>query len=303
MDADDMNKNVEESEASKSPVVTPIPWYRAPGILIVLTVVLSVLAFVYLFYRPVAVNRGPWQVLDPGRPVEPLKFEVVQEGTGAVVEPGDLILVSMWFWSRESNEIEQRNDDWWIWVGFRTEKETLFHSINPSLLSAFVGQRERGEVRFLEPSYRSGIYAGKVYVNPFGDFGSYSRVRSEYRHKSRSIYTPTSTGYTVVHIKKVFKGQLRYRTNHLRDGTWFVRCRWWGAESGVGCNLVRDRPREGWYDEARYDGVSVDGKQATFQYGPVSTPGEPWRHPSGNQSIINWREQEWASLPVGVRVR
>jgi hypothetical protein len=84
-------------------------------------------------------------VLDPGKPVEePLKFEVVQEGTGAIVEPGDLIWVSMWFWSRENDEIEQRNDDWWIWVGFRTGKETPFHSINPKLLSVFVGRKDGG---------------------------------------------------------------------------------------------------------------------------------------------------------------
>jgi hypothetical protein len=105
---------------------------------------LLLLVLLYMFHRPIEVTRGPWQVIDPGKPVEPLKFEVVEEGTGSLIESGDLILVSMWYWSSESNEIEQRNDDWWIWVGFRTEKETPFHSINLRLISAFVGLREGG---------------------------------------------------------------------------------------------------------------------------------------------------------------
>jgi hypothetical protein len=106
-------------------------------------VVLAVLVFCYLFYRPIEVTRGPWQVLDPGKAVAlPLKFEVVQEGRGAVIEPGDLVQISMWFWSPENNSIEQRDDDWWIWVGFRTNKETPFHSIDTRLASVFIGLKE-----------------------------------------------------------------------------------------------------------------------------------------------------------------
>jgi hypothetical protein len=245
----------------------------------------------YLFYRPVEVTRGPWQVLDPGRPVDdPRRFEVVQEGTGTMVEPGDLIWVSMWFWSPERNEIEQRNDDWWIWVGFRTEKDTPFHSINPKLLSAFVGMKEGG-VRFFEPSYKSGIYTGEVYVNPFGSYSYYSREK--YINKSRYIYISPNpqSGYTIVHIKKVFKGQLKYRTTYLYDGTWFLRCRWF-----MTCEYV-NTPRENWMDDARYAGVSADGRRATFQYGPVATPGKGWAG-----GMRGWDQNEWQKLPKGVQV-
>jgi hypothetical protein len=141
MNADGMNKNKGESEESKPPADMLKPWYKKPGILIM---GLIVLIFWYMFYRPIEVTRGPWQVLDPGKPVEPLKFEVMEEGTGTVVEVGDLVQISRWHWSPEEERIEQRDDDWWIWIGFRTEKETPFYSINPRLLSAFVGLKEGG---------------------------------------------------------------------------------------------------------------------------------------------------------------
>jgi hypothetical protein len=51
----------------------------------------------YLFYRPIKVPPGSWQVLDPGQLVEPLKFEVVEEGSGPVIEAGDLIQISLWW--------------------------------------------------------------------------------------------------------------------------------------------------------------------------------------------------------------
>jgi hypothetical protein len=293
-----MNGNDSEAgdqQAPNSSNTARKPWYRHRWIWIVgILLVLSVSAYQYiryqiqyLFYRPMEVTRGPWQVLDPGKPVEkPLKFEVVQEGTGAMVEPGDLIWVSMWFWSRENDVIEQRDDNWWIWVGFREKEETPFHSIDSSLLSAFIGQREGGGVRFTE-SPSQNISAGKVYTNPFGSYSAYSWGKS----KSKTIYIPCSSGYTIVYIKKVFKGQLKYRTTHLYDGTWFLRCRWF-----VTCEYVNS-PREAWYDDARYDGVSADGRQATFQYGPVATPG------TGRAGgMRGWDYDEWKSLPKGVQV-
>jgi hypothetical protein len=135
------------------------PWYRykriwIAGILLVLAV--SAHQYIqYLFYRPIEVTRGPWQVLDPGRPVEkPLAFEVVQEGAGPVVEVGDLIQTSHWHWSIKEKRIEQRDDDWWMWVGFRTAEETPFYAMNPRPLAALVGKREGTAMKFTEsPSY------------------------------------------------------------------------------------------------------------------------------------------------------
>jgi hypothetical protein len=194
----------------------------------------AMLVFWYMFYRPVEVTRGPWQVLDPGQPVEPLKFEVVEEGSGPVVEPGDLIQISLWYWSNKENRLEQRDDDWWIWVGFRTEKETPFHSISPRLVSAFVGLKEGEGGKFLEMEQRR--IPLELRSNPFGDYNYFKksergRISIPYdafyltskgtKNPPKPVYIPASTGYTVVHIKKVFKGQLRYRTTRLYDRTWF----------------------------------------------------------------------------------
>jgi hypothetical protein len=107
----------------------------------------------YLFYRPVEVTRGPWQALDPGKPVEePLTFEVVQEGTGAVVEVGDLVQLSLWW--RSATREDKYLRDWWVWVGFRTAEETPFYAMNPGLLNTLIGQREGTVMKFMEsPSY------------------------------------------------------------------------------------------------------------------------------------------------------
>jgi hypothetical protein len=122
-------------------------WVRGLGVLLLMTTTVTIVAYQYIqymFYRPIQVTRGPWQVLDPGKPVEPLEFEVVEEGNGAVIEPGDLVQVSLLTWSNIANRLVWQDDNRWIWVGFRTEKETSFHSINPQLVSAFVDLREGG---------------------------------------------------------------------------------------------------------------------------------------------------------------
>jgi hypothetical protein len=117
------------------------------------------------------------------------------------------------------------------------------------------------------------------------------------------IYVPYISGYTIVHIKKVFKGQLKYRTIHLYDGTWYESCRWWGGEGrAVGCEVIKNDPRESWRDEARYDGVSADGQRATFQYGPVAVPGRPSAGHESFEQLLTWSKNEWAKLPVGVQV-
>jgi hypothetical protein len=275
--------------------ITSDRWYLFINLMsYVLPIALIVLIPWYLFYRPIDVTRGPWQVLDPGGAVEnPLKFEVVLEGEGAVVEAGDLIQISRWGGSIDDKKIEQRDDDWWIWVGFRTEEETPFYGMNPRMVRALVGQKEGGGVRFLESSRGDDSAAGTVYINPFGSFKHY---RSS---KGSKIYIPfrSESRYTIVHIKKVFKGQLKYRTTHLYDDTWIHYCVNW-----FNCEYINDS-REGWVDEARYDGVSADGKKATFQYGPVATPGKEWKSPGSVRVADKWRSSEWDKLPVGVQVK
>jgi hypothetical protein len=109
------------------------------------------------------------------------------------------------------------------------------------------------------------------------------------------IYFQSSSGHTLVHIKKVFKGQLKYRTVRLYDDTWFHRCYDWFK-----CEYT-NRPRERWCDEALYEGVSADGQRTTFQYGPVSAPDREYALSCGG--MRGWAENEWKNLPVGVQVK
>jgi hypothetical protein len=251
------------------------PWYRQWWIWIIgILLVLSVSAYQYiqyLFYRPMEVTRGPWQVLDPGKPVEePLKFEVEREGAGPVVEVGDLVQLTLHWRSAQRRDYDYTRD-WWVWIGFRTAEETPFYGMNPRLLSTLIRQREGAAVIFTEsPSYieeggglrqreRPGTSAaGKVYINPFGSYNYYARKKSGYGDASMTVFMQTSSGHMDVHIAKVFKGQLKYRTTHLYDDTWVNHC-----YSFLSCEYTNS-PREGWVDEARYDGVSADGRRASF---------------------------------------
>jgi hypothetical protein len=295
--------------------------FKLIGVLLLLAlgVLIAYLRIQYLFYRPIEVSRGPWQVLDPGQPVEPVKFEVVEDGGGPVVEPGDLIQVSLWYWSNKDSRLERRDIDRWIWVGFRTKEETPFYSIGSNFVSTFVGLKERDGIKFLreyEPGkYKPGEYEtrvpGQLYLNPFGASRSiwgesigkregniyiphdaYYLTAIGLKNPPEPVYIPAAPGYTIVHIKKVFKGQLRYRTTRLYDGTWYHTC-----YNFLECEF-RNNPREGWYDDARYDGVSADGQVATFQYGPVETPG--MRTQGG---MRGWAGDEWKNIPVGVQVK
>jgi hypothetical protein len=165
--------NEHRNEAQDLPIEFK-PWYRRKrvwivGVLLVLALSVSIAIHRYLQYRkwyqyhferPIEVTRGPWRVLDPGQPVEPLEFEVVEEGNGAVIEPGDLVQVSLQK-LRKDNQLGQRVDDWWIWIGFRTKKETPFHSVHLKLASVFVGLRERGGSSFL----RETLWWGGLILN------------------------------------------------------------------------------------------------------------------------------------------
>jgi hypothetical protein len=79
------NEDESGREKPDPPSIAPKPWYKDKNTWII---GLPLLVFWFMFYRPIDVTRGPWQVLDPGLPVEPLKFEVVREGNGEVVEVG-----------------------------------------------------------------------------------------------------------------------------------------------------------------------------------------------------------------------
>jgi hypothetical protein len=300
-----MNENDDRAEERRAFV---LPWYGRSKVQVGGLLGLAFLVFLYMFFRPVQVTCGPWQVLDPGRPVDdPLRFEVVQEGTGPMVEPGDLVQLSLWW--RSATREDKYLRDWWVWVGFRTAEETRFYAMNPRLLNTLVGQKEGTAMKFTEsPSYieegggqrqmerpNTG-FAGKMYINPFGSYNYYAFKKSGYSDASMPISVPTRSGHMDVYITQVFKGQLKYRTTRLYDDTWIRFCGGW-----FDCKFINN-PREGWVDEARYDGVSADGRRATFQYGPVSTPGRAWEGPGSVVVSRGWIESEWNRLPRGVQV-
>jgi hypothetical protein len=300
---DENDGNIEEKPVYGAEVLNePWPWYLRKWVWIIgLLLIPSVLVYQYIhyhFYRPIEVTHEPWQVLDPGRPVTPLKFEVVQERGGTMVESGDLIQISLWRGTTGNKEIEQHDDDWWIWVGFRAKNETPFYGTSLQMVSTLVGQKEGMGIKFLESTKEGYSDAGTVHVNPFGSYNYYAQRKTGYSKSSRTIYIPfrSSPGYTIVYIKKVFKGQLKYRTTRLYDDTWIHYCSFF-----MNCKYI-NTPREGWVDEARYDGVSADGKRATFRYGPVATPGKEWKRPGSVPVSRGWIDNEWEKLPVGVQV-
>ncbi|GHU17457.1 hypothetical protein FACS189475_01310 [Betaproteobacteria bacterium] len=104
--------------------------------------------------------------------------------------------------------------------------------------------------------------------------------------------------FAPIRLGRVFKGQLKYHTTHLYDDTWIHYCSFF-----MHCEYINTL-REGWVDNARFDGVSADGKKATFQYGPLYTPGKKWNGPGSTavNEYDSWIKNEWNKLPVGMQV-
>jgi hypothetical protein len=281
-------------------------WLRRVRIIVFL-LVLALLAAGAMLLRfqseshfPLGITYEPWEVGDPGPPkivglpkVEPLRFEVLEEGAGPAAGVGDLIQVSL----RWSGDPPEKEEDWWIWIGFRMQD----HFVDHRLLAVFIGQREGGALRFTE-SRMDSRSAGHVYLIPFWNHRQYA-WRKGVEARERSIYALGRGRYTLVRIKKIFKGQLRYRGIHLRDDNWIHRSPFWGLEKAPARHIG--------LLEARFDGVSADGRRATFQYGPWFGSEESWfwiRIPSDvlgaedYRRMEHWIAEAWDRLPVGVQV-
>jgi hypothetical protein len=111
-----------------------------------------------------------------------------------VVERGDLIQVSIWLWSNKENKRIQRNDDWWIRIGFRAEKEASSYSVCHEFISAFVGLKKGDGIKFLESLTKGSLSVRRLYLNPF-EITSWPCDK-----KFTDVNVPTSSGHTVVHI-------------------------------------------------------------------------------------------------------
>lgn len=233
----------------------------------------------------------PWRVLEPGKPPERRsRIEVVTEGWGGIVEPGDLIQLTTKFWSVEQSKFFP-SGEWWLWIGFRSNTETAFFSSNPAQRAALLGLKLGTEVKFLE-HLDNPMDADKLYVNPVGDQKYYSWRKNS--HDFGGVFTPYQSGYSLVEIKRVCKGQAQYRTVRLFDDSPVQIC------SGVNCRVSTEE-REAWVDEARIDAVCQDGKKVNFQYGPIgSSNGKAGRSPKRGY-FDEWFHAAWSKIPEGVQ--
>ncbi|MFC5301387.1 hypothetical protein [Azospira restricta] len=246
----------------------------------------------------VQVFPEPWQVLEPGKPPEIWpKIEIVSEGReGGTIEAGDLVQISTKFFSTKEGKFYS-TDDWWLWMGFNSQKETAFYSSNPAQRSALLGLKVGGVIKYLEEKDNIAD-VGKLFINPIGDPAYYSWRKG--KKGFGRIFTPYESGYTLVEIKRVCKGKAQYRTVRLFDDSYVQRCTW----APLHCEMTKT-PREGWIDEAKIEAVCSDGKVATFQYGPVeSRNGKRWSGPvnAGNY-FDRWITAAWDKLPVGVQLK
>lgn len=238
----------------------------------------------------------PWKALDPGKPRERFPTpRVITEGGGPTIAPGDLVQLHI----RSKSQVPGRlwNDwgNWWIWIGFRTQSDTSFFSTEPRTASALVGLRQGAVLEFIEAGDQPGTdssIAGTLLANVFGDPQNYF-----WRKGSRgdaNIYVTTAGTPSPIEIKRVCKGQTKYRTVRLFDDSPVQVC------SGLNCRTTTE-PREAWIDEARSDAVCQDGKKVSFQYGPVgSRNGREGRSPKRGY-FDEWLRDAWDKIPRGVR--
>ena len=232
----------------------------------------------------------PWQVLEPGKPAkDALKIEVVEAGHGPKIDEGDLVEIHMkTFWGTPEKTWRDRGS-WWLWIGFRSKADTPFYDYLPRATSSLVGLNQGTSLRFLEAE-SNWISAGKLRTHPLGDPEYYSWRKNV--REFWDIYVPTESGYSLIEIERVCKGQAKYRTVRLFDDSPVQIC------SGANCRVSRGIS-EAWVEEARIDAVCQDGKKASFQYGPVGDRG----HSSLHGYFDRWFLEAWDKLPVGVQLK
>ncbi|GHU18801.1 hypothetical protein FACS189475_04890 [Betaproteobacteria bacterium] len=254
----------------------------------------------YLFYRPVEVTRGPWKVLDPGEPVDnPYNSTVIHEGIGATIEHGDLIQISVWWQDKEKKVPRSKKGDAWLWVGSRKaksemlgyrseqqrENEAQFCSVSPRLAGIFIGKKTGAMIELTE----GGV---TLYQIPFGDARDEGICVVGFRDDKQTNIESTD----IAIVEQVFKGQLKYRTPRLYDRTWFIRQSWL-----FNFKLVTE-PREKWAKEGLYEGMSADGRRATFQLGPFGTGDSRMWRGGGFDLMFDWLDGERNKAPRNVQV-
>lgn len=273
---------------------------------LVIAVLLASLSVGCGYSKDIKEFPEPWQTLDPGKPPEKLpKIEILEQGGGAIIEPGDLVQLHIRDWSPRQNGWREMGD-WWLWIGFKSQKETAFFSIELDVAGTTVGLRQGSALRFLEgkevtkatPQGPVIDRSGQIQLSPspFGDHRYYSWRKNTQDFLALSELS--NSGYfSVLTIKRVCKGPLQYRTVRLFDDS-PIRA----SSGGFGTRIVRD-PREAWIDEARIEAKCNDGKTAVFQYGPTgSYNGKRGRSPVMGY-FDDWLRDAWQKIPRGVQLK
>ena len=249
----------------------------------------------------VQVFPEPWQVLEPGTPMaKHPQLKVLLEGSGRQIEPGDLVQLRVS--DQAPDKIAWRDrGDWWLWIGFVSFKETNFYAYEPAVANALIGLKEGSVFEFTEAKEGIGSgpqYAGKMYLNVFGDTQYYRWRKTTTGFVT--LYVSDTSGLSKFEVRRVCKGKAQYRTVRLFDDSWVQKCTW----APISCEMTK-APREAWMDEARIEAVCSDGKTATFQYGPIpSRNGKPWIGPVNPENyFIPWEKAAWEKLPVGVQLK
>lgn len=246
--------------------------------------------------KKIQEHAEPWRVLEPGQPPMNPRVEILEQGQGLVVEPGDLVQVRVTGWSFTEGRWLAFGE-WWIWIGFSSSKENAFFGYAPMIAAGLLGMRPGSKLKFLDPSPIGADhgYVGTLNPNPFGDPGYYSFRKNTTDFMPVHPLKPES-GFSALEIKRVCKGPTQYRTVRLFDDSPVK------VDTGSFKSYTSNEPRETWIDEARMTAECQDGRKVTFQYGPISstTPGKKSRTPVMGY-FDSWFNDAWSKIPKGVQ--
>lgn len=235
----------------------------------------------------------PWQTLEPGKPLDKTpRIEIVTQGQGPVVEPGDLVQLQVAGWHAHVNR-QSDYGDWWLWIGFRSGKETPFFGLAPTVATGLIGLQQGTSLKFLDPSGdpMDARSAGELRPSPFGDPNYFSWRK--YTTDFMRVSIPNESGHLVITIKRVCKGKVQYRSVRLFDDS--------PVKVGQGFQTwTSHEPREMWIDQAQVTAPCSDGKTAFFQYGPAPSSGKEARMVVSGY-FDNWFSNAWQKIPERVQ--
>jgi hypothetical protein len=257
------------------------------------------------------VSYGEWEVLPFGVPPpdgrdQPVPRRLLRKGEGPAVSAGDLVEIHL---KTVASGLEGRaageHDDGggWVWIGFDGQTSGDFPHRTDPLAAALIGRHQGSVLTFAaSPQAVQDWAAGSARVLPFGDVERYDLYKPQaHPRKGAVVYADRGPGhdYTQVEILRVCRGRAEQRLITLLDKT-PIR-----IAQDLGRSHETSDPRWMFLREARWTGQCQDGRQASFEYGPVVSEPPPGRTRGLDVSQLwePWIKTAWARLPVGVTVR